>query len=215
VKARRRGRGSGLLVLAVLTLSAVAIAAGIWHFAADAAPPPPAPSPKEQPAKRAAFDFDGIDRALGVTLAEARRAYPDITISRTRRGEPVATARRGDVRHTLWFVADGPRDPAYRVRLQKTVGEAPDGAALGRIGRRLGHMVYQDCGRQISTARRLCHFRWAGRKGVVYDIFTHDLRGGGTRTQLTVIATDTRLESQRFRAGLGRGVPLRLMAQKD
>ncbi len=143
------------------------------------------------------FQLGGIELGMSPEMVESK--HPNMDLTSLVRGEKIATFESGGARYTVWFVAVNGRNKAYRIRNDRIIKGKTETDILEEIGRRHGKPGASDCTKGAQDKRR-CHFQWWPSGGIALNVMsTTERRAGQPVTSVTMIATDTYLDSKRIR----------------
>ena len=153
---------------------------------------------REEPA-----GYGGIK--FGMTPTGALKARPDLLLADLPGGESAGSFEWQGVPHSVAFLPTSRGNKAYRIRNVRNVAPESADAILGSLTRALGPPLESDCGKRIFDATRTCHYRWMAPKGVSLALTTRPVTAAGApRTEVTLNAVDTYLQSKRRHGAVRR-----------
>ncbi len=191
-----------LVVICVVTL--LALAAFLSYKVYGATPAPWQSIISELRSRSAAFTVGRV--TLGMTPAQVRRVHADVSTAIGKDGSEVAAFQHEGGRYTVSFLRPSEGHKAYRIRYHQAFEGSEEGAIHESLMRSFGMPSASHCDRGGIAADKACRLRWWAGDGVAVEAGTRVIKSFPvrSRTELTVTATDTRLEGRQRRVRLAR-----------
>ncbi|MBC8268181.1 MAG: hypothetical protein H8E36_05490 [Rhodospirillaceae bacterium] len=144
------------------------------------------------------FKLGGV--SLGMSPDVVRKRHPNLDLASLGRGETAATFKFDGAHYTVWFVNIGGHEKAYRMRYDQSFATRTEEDILDSIGDKHGKPGTSECSKAGDLARK-CHFQWWPSGGIALNVSTTEVKSSlnHTRTDVTMIATDTYLDGKRMR----------------
>lgn len=144
---------------------------------------------------------------LGTTLNVLRRNQPNAQKAITSGGAILLSFADGDAKYMVWYGEDGPYHIAYKARQNRIITDMSEDEYIGTIAKRYGAPSVSSCTRRITDGVRDCRFSWWMPGEVRLDLISRQT-GNAVAPQLdiTMVATDTRLEGKIMRDQLATSV---------
>lgn len=158
-----------------------------------------------------AFNLGGVN--LGMSPEAVRKKHPNLDLSILGRGETAATFQFEGAHYIVWFVKINDREKAYRMRYDQSFTTRTEEEILDSIGDEHGKPGTSECTKAGELARK-CSFQWWPKGGIALNVTTTETQipSKPTRTEVTMIATDTYLDGKRMRI---RSQPTDLILKKE
>jgi len=145
---------------------------------------------------------------LGTTMDVLRRSQPDAQKAITSGGAILMSFADGDAKYMVWYGEDGPYHIAYKARQNRTITGMSEDDYIGTIAKRYGAPSVSACTRRITDGIRDCRFSWWMPGEMRLDLISRQDATDPSATtatpnlEVTMIATDTRLEGRILREQL-------------
>ena len=144
---------------------------------------------------------------LGTTLDVLRKDFPNAYKAMSANGSVTMSFTDDDGNYTVWYGEDGPTHLAYKVRQNYSSDEVSEDELVNTVAKRYGRPSVSTCSKRSTDGVRECRYSWWLRGELRLDMVTRlSLREAPTRTNITMMATDTNMETQVLRANLGTTV---------
>lgn len=145
-----------------------------------------------------AFSLGGV--SLGMSPEAVLKKHPNLSLSNLGRGETAATFNFEGAHYIVWFIKMNGRNKAYRMRYDQSFTTRTEEEILDIIGDEHGKPGTSECTKAGELARK-CHFQWWPSGGIALNVSTTEVKTSSkaTRTDVTMIATDTYLDGKRMR----------------
>jgi len=144
------------------------------------------------------FKLGGI--SLGMSPEVVRKRHPNLDLASLGRGETAATFNFEGAHYTVWFVTIDGHDKSYRMRYDQSFTTRTEAEILDSIGDKHGKPGTSECAKAGDQARK-CNFQWWPSGGISLNVSTTEVKSAAklSRTDVTMIATDTYLDGKRMR----------------
>ena len=144
------------------------------------------------------FKLGGV--SLGMSPDLVRKHHPNLDLSSLGRGETAATFKFDGAHYIVWFINIDGHEKAYRMRYDQSFATRTEEEILDSIGDKHGKPGTSECAKAGDLARK-CHFQWWPAGGIALNVSTTETKSASkqTRTDVTMIATDTYLDGKRMR----------------
>ena len=137
---------------------------------------------------------------LGTTMDVLRTSQPGAQKSMASNGAILMSFTDEDAQYVVWYGEDGPYHTAYKERQTRTVTGMGEDEYIGTIAKRYGAPSVSTCSKRMSDGLRDCRFSWWMPGEVRLDLISRqDTSLPTPRLEVTLITTDTRLESRILR----------------
>jgi|GEM_PF-1143559 len=138
--------------------------------------------------------------SLGMSPDVVRKQHPNMSLAILAGGETAATFNYEGAHYTVWFIQINGVDKAYRMRYDQSFATRTEEEILDSIGDKHGKPGTSECSKAGDLARK-CHFQWWPSGGIALNVSTTETTSttGLTRTDVTMLATDTYLDGKRMR----------------
>jgi len=134
---------------------------------------------------------------LGTTMDVLRTSQPGAQKAMTSNGSILLSFSEKDAKYMVWYGEDGPYHIAYKARQNRTIEGISEDDYIGTIAKRYGAPSVSTCTRRITDGLRDCRFSWWMPEEVRLDLISRqDTSAATPRLDVTMIATDTRLEGR-------------------
>ncbi|NQU58286.1 MAG: hypothetical protein HQ513_13700 [Rhodospirillales bacterium] len=145
-----------------------------------------------------AFKLGGV--SLGMSPETVRKKHPNLDLSSLGRSEAAATFKFEGAHYTVWFVNINGQEKAYRMRYDQSFTTRTEEEILDSIGDEHGKPGTSECSKAGDLARK-CNFQWWPSGGIALNVSTTEVKSVSkkTRTDVTMIATDSYLDGKRMR----------------
>ena len=144
---------------------------------------------------------------LGTTLDILRKDFPNAYKAMSANGSVTMSFSDADGDYTVWYGEDGPTHLAYKVRQNYASQDASEDELVNSIAKRYGSPSISTCSKRSTDGARECRYSWWLRGELRLDMVTRNgMREAPSLTNVTMMATDTRLEGQVQRANLGTSI---------
>ncbi|MBL4613365.1 MAG: hypothetical protein JKY27_00610 [Magnetovibrio sp.] len=140
---------------------------------------------------------------LGTTLDVLRERHPNAQTGISSSGVITLAFAEKDARYTVWYAEDGPYHIAYKARQNQIITDMSEDDYISSIAKRYGAPSVSSCTRRLSDGLRDCRFSWWMPGKLRLDMNSRQNPNATTpRLMITLVATDTRMESRIRRARL-------------
>ncbi len=152
----------------------------------------------QKEAEKQSFKMGNV--SLGMTPDKVREQHPNLDLSNLGRGESAVTFNFEGAHYTVWFININGRDKAFRMRYDQSFRTRTEAEILESIGKKHGKPGTSECSKAGDQERK-CHFQWWPFGGTALNVSTTEVKSGQgkSRTDVTMIATDTYLDGKRLR----------------
>ncbi len=144
------------------------------------------------------FKLGGV--SLGMSTEVVRKKHPNINLKSLGRGETAASFSFEDAHYIVWFVTIDGQEKAYRMRYDQSFNSRTEEEILNSIGDEHGKPGTSECTKAGELARK-CNFQWWPSGSISLSVSTTEVKSATnhSRTDVTMIATDTYLDGKRMR----------------
>ncbi|MEG3617981.1 hypothetical protein V5T82_05890 [Magnetovibrio sp. PR-2] len=144
---------------------------------------------------------------LGTTLDILRKDFPNAYKAMSANGSVTMSFSDDDGDYTVWYGEDGPMHMAYKVRQNYNAQSVSEDELVNTVAKRYGRPSVSECSKRSTDGVRECRYSWWLRGELRLDMVTRlSQREAPGITQVTMMATDTNMETQVRRANLGTNV---------
>jgi hypothetical protein len=146
--------------------------------------------------------------SMDMTSDKIRNIFPTAALGKAKgglRGEEKGRFLSEGGKYSVWFLKPESGGAIYKIKLDQTFKTFNEEDILAHINKKYGLPAYNNCTKRsvANVNARKCRFRWWPTGGVSLDLESMDVPDpevpGKTKTIMTLVATDTRMQGKRLR----------------